>query len=85
MGFYGNISKIGLYQKEVLKKAKSTLKPIYVATDILSSIKTKRIPSRADITDVTQMILDGVDGLILPAGIDDIENALELLRSICST
>ena len=82
LGFYGNISKIGLYQKEVLKKAKSTLKPIYVATDILSSIKTKRIPSRADITDVTQMILDGVDGLILPAGIDDIENALELLRAI---
>lgn len=55
--------KIGLMQKEIVKKAKKHKKAVIIFTDILESTMKNFIPSRADILDLTNMVLDGVDGI----------------------
>ncbi len=56
--------RIGLMQKEIVKKAKRHKKSVIIFTDILESTMRNFIPSRADILDLTNMVIDGVDGIL---------------------
>lgn len=56
--------RIGLMQKEIVKKAKKHKKSVIIFTDILESTMRNFIPSRADILDLTNMVIDGVDGIL---------------------
>ncbi len=76
---------LGIYQKRIIKMAKKYNKEAFVATDILDSLYNKAIPSRSEIVDITQMILDGADGIILSAGICAHENfqlAMDILNKV---
>jgi len=57
-------SKLGIYQKIITKKTKAKGKKVIVATQILDSLLSNHIPSRGDILDVTNIVLDGNDGLM---------------------
>ena len=65
LGIFTPYEKIGLMQKEIIKMANSYHKIIIIATQILESTTENYIPSKADVCDLTNIILDGADGIML--------------------
>jgi pyruvate kinase len=59
------IEAIPLLQKAIIRKANALGVPIYVATNLLESMVTRRTPTRAEVNDVMNTLLDGADGLVL--------------------
>lgn len=61
------IEGIPLLQKAIVRAANARQVPVYVATNFLESMVTRRVPTRAEVNDVVNTLLDGADGLILSA------------------
>jgi pyruvate kinase len=59
------IQEIAIIQKELIAKANLAGKPIITATQMLESMNSSRLPTRAEATDVANAILDGTDCLML--------------------
>lgn len=57
--------KSGLYQKKIMAAAKKYSKPAIISTQILDSVSENFIPSRAEILDITNSVLDGAAGILL--------------------
>jgi len=56
--------KIGLYQNNLLDIAKKYNKPTIISTQILESTMNNYIPNRAEILDLTNEVLSGVNGVM---------------------
>ncbi len=61
------IEAIPLLQKLIIRKANALGTPVYVATNLLESMVTRRTPTRAEVNDVINTLLDGANGLVLAA------------------
>ncbi|MCX6718097.1 MAG: sulfate adenylyltransferase [Candidatus Staskawiczbacteria bacterium] len=61
------LQKIGLVQKHILKTAGSFKTPVYVATNLLETMMENFQPTRAEVNDITNTLLDGAQGLVLAA------------------
>jgi pyruvate kinase len=61
------LEAIPLLQKAIIRKANALGIPVYVATNLLESMVTRRTPSRAEVNDVINTLLDGANGLVLAA------------------
>lgn len=59
------LEKIPFVQSEIVKKANKAGKPVIVATQMLLSMTEHPTPTRAEVTDVTQAILEGADAVML--------------------
>ncbi|MGB2706149.1 MAG: pyruvate kinase [Candidatus Omnitrophota bacterium] len=59
------IYKVPVFQKEIIKKCRLKEKPAMVATQMLESMTEDSIPTRAEVSDVANAILDGASGLLL--------------------
>ncbi len=65
LGLAVPIEKLGIYQKYFVKKAKEANKKIIVSTQILDSIVNQHTPQRAEVLDLTNIVIDGADGIML--------------------
>jgi len=61
------LEAIPLLQKAIIRKANALGIPVYVATNLLESMVTRRAPTRAEVNDVINTLLDGANGLVLAA------------------
>jgi pyruvate kinase len=67
LGMETPLEEIALLQKHIIRMANHVGKPAITATHMLESMTHQRLPTRAEVADVTNAVLDGTDCLTLSA------------------
>lgn len=83
-----NLESVALFQKRILAKARPAACSVIVATEMLHSMTKNPFPTKAEVSDISNAVLDGADALMLSGetavGKFPVE-AVALMRRIADT
>lgn len=65
LGFAVPLAEVPHIQKQLIRVARTMGKPVITATQMLESMTANHLPTRAEVTDVANAILDGTDAVML--------------------
>ncbi len=65
LGVEIGVYEVPIYQKKIIKLANRYQKPVITATQMLESMVKTKNPTRAEVSDIANAIIDGIDALML--------------------
>jgi pyruvate kinase len=74
--------EVPLIQKELVRKAKEAHKPVIIATQMMETMITSEIPTRAEVNDVANSIMDGADAVMLSGETSVGEFPVEVIKQM---
>ncbi|HWL94524.1 MAG TPA: pyruvate kinase [Phycisphaerae bacterium] len=80
LGVEMDVAQVPMLQKRIVRKCQTAGKPVIVATQMLQSMVESPTPTRAEVSDVANAILDGGDAVMLSAETSVGAHAIEAVR-----
>jgi len=65
LGVEMDIEEVPILQKKIIERANGTGKPVITATQMMESMISNPTPTRAEVTDIANAIIDGTDAIML--------------------
>lgn len=78
------MQKVPIIQKMLVRKAKEARIPVIIATQMMESMITSQIPTRAEVNDVANSIMDGADAVMLSGETSVGEFPTEVIKAMRS-
>lgn len=76
------MEKVPIIQKRLVSIAKKTHKPVIIATQMMETMITSEVPTRAEVNDVANSIMDGADAVMLSGETSVGEFPIEVIKQI---
>lgn len=87
LGIEMDESRVVILQKEIIERSIKSLKPVIVATQMLASMENNPRPTRAEVSDVSNAVIDHADAVMLSGEsangkypVETLETMAEIIR-----